>query len=206
MITGGAALELFDLLCDLVCHRRMDSTWWSGGAPQPVCYRCFGIYAGLACASFVLWASRLRPALGWDALHGLFILSIVVLGLRLVPHGPGLSTLSGQLLGVAVVYLAVARRGQISGAAAAPVAPGNRPVEFGSEPPTVTHSDQSRGAHYVASTVACLVAIQLVCRVQAPWAASLSRAFVAGGMLVALSLCLWLVADAASVLRRRSTR
>ena len=74
-----------------------------------------------------------------------------------------MSTISGQLFGVAVVYLAMAHRDS-------------------------AESGRNRTKLYVVLTLVSLAAVQLLCRAQAPAAASLSIALVACGMIVAALL------------------
>jgi uncharacterized membrane protein len=87
----------------LVCSQTPDRSWAPGGILLPFDERCTGLYVGaaIAVALHLLLRFRLSVPLLW--LQGLLLLQMVPLGFHLIPHGPVLRTLSGQLFSFGVV-------------------------------------------------------------------------------------------------------
>ncbi|MFO1402417.1 MAG: DUF2085 domain-containing protein [Steroidobacteraceae bacterium] len=87
----------------LVCGQRLAHTWTPGGVPLLVCQRCTGLYAGAAIALALHAWLRLRPSTPFLALHGIFLVAMVPLGLHWVPQDGLARTLSGIVFGAGVV-------------------------------------------------------------------------------------------------------
>lgn len=86
-----------------VCSQGLEHTWAPGGIPLPFCQRCTGLYVGAAVAVAVQLSLRTRPDQRLLWLYLVFLLQMVPLGFHLVPQGPFLRTLSGQVFGFALV-------------------------------------------------------------------------------------------------------
>ncbi|MHC4548020.1 MAG: DUF2085 domain-containing protein [Planctomycetota bacterium] len=86
-----------------VCGRAPGHVWDPGGAGLPFCQRCTGLYVGAAVAVGLHLLLRPRPDTRFLRVHGLFLLQMGVFGFHLVPQGPFVRTLSGQLFGFGVV-------------------------------------------------------------------------------------------------------
>jgi uncharacterized membrane protein len=87
----------------LLCGQRLAHTWTPGGVPLLVCQRCTGLYAGAAIALALHAWLRLRPSTPFLALHGLFLLAMLPLGLHWLPQDGLARTLSGIVFGAGVV-------------------------------------------------------------------------------------------------------
>ena len=93
---------------DWVCGQSWDHTWAPGGEGLACCQRCTGLYVGAAIGLLARTLTRHRASGRWLAIHGLFLLLMVPLGLHWVPQGPVLRTASGFLFGTGVAaYLSV---------------------------------------------------------------------------------------------------
>ncbi len=86
-----------------VCSQTLDRSWAPGGVLLPFDQRCTGLYVGAAIAVVLHLLLRFRPSVPLLWLHGLFLLQMVPLGFHLIPHGPVLRTLSGQLFSFGVI-------------------------------------------------------------------------------------------------------
>jgi uncharacterized membrane protein len=74
-----------------------------GGDALPFCQRCTGLYAGVAIAAALQLILRPQPRSAYLWFHGLLLLQMVPFGFHLVPQGPVLRTVSGQLFSLGVV-------------------------------------------------------------------------------------------------------
>jgi uncharacterized membrane protein len=54
---GGRLPETVRIAGSLVCHQRVERTFWIGGSPMPVCARCTGIYLSGALGALAAWLS-----------------------------------------------------------------------------------------------------------------------------------------------------
>ncbi len=86
-----------------VCSQTPDRSWAPGGILLPFDQRCTGLYVGAAIAVALHASLRFRPSVRVFCLQGLLLLQMVPLGFHLIPHGPVLRILSGQLFSFGVV-------------------------------------------------------------------------------------------------------
>ena len=148
MILDELAREVFGFLC----HQDPARTWEPGGAALATCARCVGVYAGFALAVPMLAVgSRLRgKAMLWA--HGALVVQVAVFGFHLLPAGATLRMLSGQMFAVGVMcFLFRAVR------------------QAESSPPETTGW---RLIGYVLGTVAAVIGLQCLVRLDQPWAAT----------------------------------
>ncbi|MBI4327969.1 MAG: DUF2085 domain-containing protein [Chloroflexi bacterium] len=96
-------MSVLDQVFALVCGQEPSHSWMPGGDALPFCQRCTGLYTGAAIAAALQLILRLRPRSAYLWFHGLLLLQMVPFGFHLVPQGPVLRTLSGQLFSLGVV-------------------------------------------------------------------------------------------------------
>jgi uncharacterized membrane protein len=73
------------------------------GQAIPLCYRCTGLYFGAALALILsTFRPRARAAMLW--VNGIFMLVMLPFGYHLVPQGPTLRMITGQLFAYGLVY------------------------------------------------------------------------------------------------------
>lgn len=94
------AQEVFGWLC----HQDPSRSFAPGDVVLAICARCVGVYAGFVLAlPAVVVARHVSRTLGmW--LHGGLVVQVAVFGFDLIPHGPTIRAISGQLFAVGVVY------------------------------------------------------------------------------------------------------
>ncbi len=96
--------ELARWVFGFLCHQDPARTWKPGGAALAMCARCVGVYVGFALAVPMLAVVRRLGGKAVMWLHGILVMQVMVFGFHLVPHGPTLRTLSGQVFAVGVMY------------------------------------------------------------------------------------------------------
>ena len=96
-------MSFLDQVFALVCGQEPSHSWAPGGNLLPFCQRCTGLYTGAAIAAALQLILRLQPRSAYLWFHGLLLLQMIPFGFHLVPQGPVLRTLSGQLFSLGVV-------------------------------------------------------------------------------------------------------
>ena len=155
MVLDELAREVFGFLC----HQDLARSLAPGGLALAMCARCTGVYVGFILALPLIFQARClkRNMALW--LHGAFVLQVAVFGFHLVPHGPTVRLLSGQLFGAGVLYFL-----------STPVLPQRfNPAK----------TEPRRLLRYLLAVFGLLLSLQLLWRL--PWAG-------AAGLLNALSL------------------
>jgi hypothetical protein len=90
--------ELFSYVCGQV------NVWAVGGELLPFCQRCTGLYVGGVYAMALMLVFRPPPSLRWILVHLMLLLQMVPFGYHLVPQGPALRTVTGQLFAFALAF------------------------------------------------------------------------------------------------------
>jgi len=98
--------EFAEYVFSFFCHQHPTSTWMLGETSIAVCQRCTGLYVGSA-----IWAvfsllpfMRITPTRQILFIHGILVMQMVLFGYHLVPHGPTMRTITGQLFAIGIVY------------------------------------------------------------------------------------------------------
>ena len=96
--------ELARQIFGFICHQDPSRSFAPGGEPLAMCARCVGVYVGFLLAlPLMIVAARLPRKLA-TYLHGLFVLQVIPFGFHLIPNGPTVRAISGQLFALGVVY------------------------------------------------------------------------------------------------------
>ena len=152
----------------LICHQSPERCWAPGGIAMPICQRCTGVYVGVLLAVITIIFVRCPVNRKLLVLHALLALQAIPFGLHLVPETAGIRLLSGQLLGVGIVYLLTA--GLVEGM--------RIKLRRSCKP-------------YICTTVICFLSLQLIVHTPVPvMAAALALASMLG---LAVLICLVLV-------------
>ena len=96
--------ELARWVFGFFCHQDPVRSFTPNGTALAICARCTGVYVGFALALPMLTVVRRLGGRGVMWLHGILVMQVMVFGFHLVPHGPMVRTLSGQMFAVGVVY------------------------------------------------------------------------------------------------------
>jgi uncharacterized membrane protein len=94
---------MLDLVFAHLCGKTVGHVWMTGGIELPCCQRCAGLYIGALCAIALHLIFRLPPLSKRHWIPGVLLLQMVPFGFHLLPQGPLLRTLSGQLFAFGVV-------------------------------------------------------------------------------------------------------
>ena len=146
MVLDELAREVFGFLC----HQDPARTWEPGGAALAMCARCVGVYVGFALAVPMLAVGRRLGSKVALWAHGILVVQVAVFGFHLVPHGPTVRTLSGQVFAVGVMYFL-----------------------FRAVPRAQSSTPETTGwslAGYLWGTVAAVIGLQWLVRLDRPWA------------------------------------
>ena len=149
MIVDNIAREVFSFLC----HQDPARSFAPGGSALAMCARCTGVYIGFLLALPLIFQARSlgRNLALW--LHGALVLQVAVFGFGLIPHGPFVRLISGQLFAAGVLYFL------------------SRSVLAHNFNPGKTQA--RRLLQYLLSLVALLLALQSLARLPWPGAANL---------------------------------
>ena len=96
--------EFTSQVFSFLCHQDPSRTFQPGGEPLAMCARCAGVYVGFLLALPIMIAAARLPRKLAMYLHGAFVLQVIPFGFHLIPHGPTIRTISGQLFALGVVY------------------------------------------------------------------------------------------------------
>src|SRR5262249_4040084 len=90
--------EFFSYVCGQV------NLWAVGGELLPFCQRCTGLYVGGVFAMTLMLVFRPAPKPRCILLHLMFLLQMVRFGYHLVPQGPALRTMTGQVFAFGLAF------------------------------------------------------------------------------------------------------
>lgn len=90
--------EFFSYVCGQV------NVWAVGGELLPFCQRCTGLYVGGLYAMTLVLLFRPAPKPRWILLHLMLLVQMIPFGYHLVPQGPALRTVTGQLFAFGLAF------------------------------------------------------------------------------------------------------
>ena len=186
--------ELATQVLSFLCHQDPSRAFQPGGEPLPLCARCVGVYVGFVLAlPLMIMAGRLPRKLSL-CLHGAFVLQVIPFGFHLIPHGPTLRSISGQVFALGVVYFlfTAIRHSRLR-------------MDKLESPSAYTGRWLIR---YLLGVIQAAVLLQLFLRLPWPWAATVINvlALIGLGVFVALAVMLLLSLGRCMVNRRQSAR